>query len=151
MKIYPSVVIILTICLMSCHGASLSENILNSIQYKGEKVLEILEETKTTSEDIIDIKKDTLYKILSLKTNAFLNVVSRAKSALDSIFNIKADIIRHKADEISDIFTFPEAKAECETVDVEARSNCLRAESLVNCPGPAGPHGDLSDGGVVRD
>ena len=129
MKISPSVVIILTIYLGSCHGASLTENILNGIKYKGDKVLEILEEKKSTAEDIIDIKKNTLYDILSLKTNAFLNVLSRAKSALNSIFNIKTDILRHKADEISDIFTFPEAKAECETVDVEVRSKCLRAES----------------------
>ena len=119
MKICPSAFIILTICVLSCHGASLSDNILNGIKYKGDKVLEILDEKKTTAEDIIDIKKDTLYRILSLKTNALLNIVSRAKSALDSIFNIKADIIRHKAEEISDILTFPEAKPDCPTVDVE--------------------------------
>ena len=119
MKICPSALIILTFCLLSCHGASLSDNILNGIKYKGDKVLEILDEKKATAEDIIDIKKDTLYRILSLKTNALLNIVSRAKSALDSIFNIKADIIRHKAEEISDILTFPEAKPDCETVDVE--------------------------------
>ena len=127
---------------MSCHGASLTENIVNGIKYKGGKVIEILDAKKSTVEDIIDIKKNTLYDILSLKTNAILNVASRAKSALDSILNIKTDIIRHKADEISDIFTFPEAKPECETVDVEVRINCLIiSNSLVNCP--PGPHGSL--------
>ena len=141
MKIYPSVFLILTICLMSCHGARISENIVNGIKFKGDKVLEILDEKKSTVEDIIDIKKNTLYDILSLKTNALLNVASRAKTALDSIFDIKTDIIRHKADEISDIFTFLAAKPECETVDVEVRINCLIMihDSLVNClPGPHG-------------
>ena len=121
MKISNSVFVFLIICLLSCHGASLTDNIINGIKYKGDKVLEILDEKKTTAEDIIDIKKGTLYKILSLKNDAFHNIVNRAKSALDSIFNIKTDIIRHKADEISDILTYLEAKTQCETVDVEVR------------------------------
>ena len=127
MKIYPSVFIILTISLSSCQGASLSETILNSIKYKGDKVLQILEEKKNTAEDIFDIKQSTLYNILSLKTNAFLDVFSRARSALGSIVKLKTDIVRHKKDEISNIIDILQAKPGCEVVATEVRIIINRA------------------------
>ena len=118
------IVLMLTLSLMSSNGRTLTENIINGIKYKAAKTVQLLDVTKDTAEDIIEIKKNSLMdllapinQILSIKTSAFSNILGRASTALSSIVNIKRDIIKHKVEEISDLLAV--VGNQCKTVEVE--------------------------------
>ena len=119
------IVFMLTLSLMSSNGRTLTENIINGIKYKAAKTVQLLDVTKDTAEDIIEIKKNSLMdilapinQILSIKTSAFSNILGRASTALSSIVNIKRDIIKHKVEEISDLLAAA-VGTQCRTVEVE--------------------------------
>ena len=119
------IVFMLTLSLMSSNGRTLTENIINGIKYKAAKTVQLLDVTKDTAEDIIEIKKNSLMdilapinQILSIKTSAFSNILGRASTALSSIVNIKRDIIKHKVEEISDLLEAV-VGTQCRTVEVE--------------------------------
>ena len=119
------IVFMLTLSLMSSNGRTLTENIINGIKYKAAKTVQLLDVTKDTAEDIIEIKKNSLMdilapinQILSIKTSAFSNILGRASTALSSIVNIKRDIIKHKVEEISDLLEAA-VGTQCRTVEVE--------------------------------
>ena len=132
------IVFTLTLSLIPSNGRTLTENIINGIKYKAAKTVQLLDVTKDTAEDIIEIKKNSLLdilapinQILSIKTSAISNIVGRASTALSSIVNIKRDIIRHKVEEISDLLAGD--GTQCKTVEVEVIFLACTVQCTVKC------------------
>ena len=124
MKIAVIIFLTLSSSLLLCSGRTLTEHILDGIRYKAAKASQLLDVTRDTAEDIIDIKKNTLTDILgpinqifNIKKSAISNIVGRASTALSSIVNIKRDVIRHKVEQISDLLSWQ--GSQCKTVEEE--------------------------------